>query len=567
MGCDLINNEQKARVLELALKALDDDMLPAESQELEKYISSSKALAAYYSTCIKMHLCMVEIETSHCLPKETSDSSLDHEFWQMMAIHEKTAPETAIPQEKQEKELVQKINRNKIEYRISRSSLYSIVTSVAAIILIALFVRYAPKKGGGAVAILTDSLNAKWVDAEKEMVKGTSITTGEKSLFLHEGYAELLFGNQAKVTIQGPAEFEVLSEDQIKLSYGRLYAMVPREAIGFTVKTPSTQIVDLGTEFGVDCGLHSDTSLHVIKGKTVLIAGDKSNKMSVEVGKGIAKKVSGNTQAISDISCNDRLFVREIDSADNLVWRGETEISLADIVGGGSGFGEIHSLIGLDPGTGEYRSSIGGTARGSENDYNPVTDSAFIDGVFVPDGGPESGEILISSANDMFHCPDTSGQFTYGIAVYTGDIRKQHKSISPAIFGGHTYGNNDIVMIHSNAGITFDLAAIRQLLPDVELTHFTAFGGISEAITEKVNPPDVDFWVVVDGQIRYEKTALKLEDGKISFNVELTPQDRFLTLIVTDGFGSTGALRDYAVWNNDFFYLVDPTLQIAVSSD
>ncbi len=562
----MINNEQKARVLELALKALDNDMLPAESRELEEYISSSKVLAAHYSRCIKMHLCMVEIETSHYLPEETSDPSLDREFWQMMALHEKTAPETEIPQENKQRELIQEIKRSKIEYTISRSSLYSIAASVAAIFLIILFVRYAPTKGGREVAILTDSIHAKWVDVEREMVNGTSITTSDKSLFLHKGYAELLFGNQAKVTIQGPAEFEILSEDQIKLSYGRLYAMVPREAIGFTVKTPSTQIVDLGTEFGVDCNLHSDTSLHVMKGRTILIAGDKSNKMSVEVGRGVAKKVSGNTQAVSDISCDDRLFVREIDSADNLVWRGETEISLADLVGGGSGFGEIDSFIGLNPGTGEYSSSIGGIAYSSDDDYNPVADSEFIDGVFVPDGGADSS-IIISSLNDTFHCPDTSGQFTYGIAVYTGDIRTQHEVISPAIFGGHTYDNNDIVMIHSNAGITFDLEAIRQSLPQVDLTRFKAFGGMSEAITAKVNPPDVDFWVVVDGQIRYEKRALNEESRAISFDIELNSQDRFLTLIVTDGSKATDALRDYAVWNNDFFYLVDPTLHITVSSD
>ena len=83
----------------------------------------------------------------------------------------------------------------------------------------------------------------------------------------------------------------------------------------------------------------------------------------------------------------------------------------------------------------------------------------------------------------------------------------------------------------------------------------------------KTGLPDVDFWVLVDGQIRYEKKALKLQDGEISFNIELGPEDRFLTLIVTDGSSSAEANRGYAAWNNDFFYLVDPELCIADTSN
>ncbi len=117
-------------------------------------------------------------------------------------------------------------------------------------------------------------------------------------------------------------------------------------------------------------------------------------------------------------------------------------------------------------------------------------------------------------------------------------------------------------MIHSDAGITFDLQAIRQSLPGFDLTYFKAFGGLSEALDKAVDFPDVDFWVLVDGQIRYEKQALKLKDGEISLKVEFRPQDRFLTLIVTDGSRPMEAPRGYAEWNNDFFYLVDPELSL-----
>jgi len=122
-------------------------------------------------------------------------------------------------------------------------------------------------------------------------------------------------------------------------------------------------------------------------------------------------------------------------------------------------------------------------------------------------------------------------------------------------------------MIHSNAGITFDLQAIRQSLPGLNLTCFTAFGGLSEALNKSTEAPDVDFWVLVDGQVRYEKKSINIKNNEVDFNIELGPQERFLTLIVTDGSGSDQPLRRDAAWNNDFFYLIDPQLGIAAASN
>lgn len=541
------------KIDELVYKSLEGIITEHECRELETILASDPDAAEYYVSGIEFNNRILKVKDSIHKPLRMMMA------FEEMAEYEKTAPAIEEYQETLPRELIQKViypPHNK--KRLSKFNIVFVTMSAAATLFFFLFLELAPPKGS-KVATLTDSLHAKWMDGEREMVKGTSLMTSEKSLFLHEGYVELLFDNQAKVTIEGPAEFKILADDHIKLAYGRLYAMVPREAIGFTVKTPSAQIVDLGTEFGVDCSLHSDTSLHVIKGKTVLIAGDKSNKISIEVRDGVAKKVFAATQTISDIPCNDRLFVREINSADKLIWRGEARISLADIVSGGNGFGKIHSLIGLDPDTGQHTSSIGELRLSKKGDaYNLVADSEFIDGVFVPDGGSD-GTIIISSLNDTFQCPDTTGEYTHGIVVYTGEIEKQHDSIPQAVFGGQPYVNNEIVMIHSNAGITFDLQAIRQLLPGLDVTHFKAMGGLSEAIISRVKAPDVDFWVLVDGQIRYEKTGLNHLEGEVSCDIELAPKDRFLTLIVTDGVRPKGNSE----WSNDFFYLIDPQLQIA----
>lgn len=503
-------------------------------------------------------------------PEESSSPMLDTSLWMALSKYETEAPEIEIPKEKPRRELVQEVVYPLREKR--KQSTFSkiiLVMNAAAILFFALFLTFAPPKGGIEVATLMDSLNAKWADLA--LSQGVRLKSDGKPLMLREGMAELIFDNNTKIVIEAPAEFELVSKEQIYLRYGRLYATVPVEGVGFSVNTSSSRIIDLGTEFGVDADAHGDTFLHVIKGKTVLIAGEKSNKKTVAVAGGDAKKVSAQSQKISDIPCNDRLFVREIDSSRNLVWRGQTELSLADIVGGGNGFGKIRSLIGLDPGTGQY-SPIDWQRRSAEHNYSLVPDSEFIDGVFVPDGGSE-GSIIISSAKDTFQCPDTIGEYTYGITVYAGDIEKLHDSIPlvsipQAVFDGHPYLNDEIMMIHSNAGITFDLEAIRQSLPGLALTHFKAFGGITESLRNtKTGLPEADFWLVVDGQIRYEKKALTIEDGRVSFDVELSRGDRFLTLIVADGYRITEAPDDRAPWNNDYFYLVDPKLYIESASD
>lgn len=561
-----MNQDKEHSELNALIVKAQEGSLSDEERSLLNDLMRSPGTQKLYFEIIKVNCALHHLESGAFERTNAAEADSDYHtnMLEQLAEHEKTAPEIILPEEEPQRQLIPKVLYPPREKRkMSKFGTAFLIMNAAALLFFLLFLKLAPPTSGVKVATLTDSLNAKWAGAEGRLVNGASIAAGSESLLLSEGYAEFLFNNQTKVTLEGPAEFQMVAEDQVKLVYGRLYARVPREAIGFTVKTPSAQIVDLGTEFGIECDLRSNTSLHVTKGKTVLIAGDKSNKVSVEVKEGIAKRVSATTRTVSDIACQDRLFVREISSAGQSIWRGETAISLADIIGGGSGFGTVRSLIGLDPVTGHYTSAIDRTARGSKDGYRPVPDCSLIDGVFVPDGGT-----VITSSGDTFSCPDTDGLVSHAITVYTGNIETRQETIPPAIFNGRLYEQEAVVMIHSNAGITFDLQAIRRSLPGLEVTSFEAFGGLSEALNSvKTRLPDVGFWVLVDGQIRYEKNALKLDSGAVSFDVELAPQDRFLTLIVTDGASPTDADQRYAAWNNDFFYLIDPTLRIAKMPD
>jgi hypothetical protein len=77
----------------------------------------------------------------------------------------------------------------------------------------------------------------------------------------------LSFDDGAKVIVEGPIEFLPLTSGHLQLRRGRLMATVPKEAIGFTVSTPTSQVVDLGTEFEVSVKQTGASEIVVQKGE------------------------------------------------------------------------------------------------------------------------------------------------------------------------------------------------------------------------------------------------------------------------------------------------------------
>ena len=228
--------------------------------------------------------------------------NFDMDLWQEMAEFEKTAPVLEIPKEKPPRELTQKVVYPPREkQKVSKFSLVFLVINAAAILFFILFLWIAPSKQLIEVATLSDSMNAKWADIYSSIQNGYRFVATPEKLTLKKGLVELTFDNHTRAVIEAPAEFQILADDRIGLTYGKVYVMVPPGAIGFSVYTPNTKIIDLGTEFGVQVDAGGDTRLHVLKGKTSLISGRESNRTSIEVVKNTAKRISGVTKEISDI--------------------------------------------------------------------------------------------------------------------------------------------------------------------------------------------------------------------------------------------------------------------------
>ena len=110
---------------------------------------------------------------------------------------------------------------------------------------------------------------------------------GPEKIRLTSGIVRLEFDSGVEVTLQGPAEFELLSLTRMKLKDGLLTADVPPGAEGFTVDTPMAEVVDLGTSFGIDLRDDAHSNVSVFDGEVTVDARDGSGKRLLGEGDSI----------------------------------------------------------------------------------------------------------------------------------------------------------------------------------------------------------------------------------------------------------------------------------------
>ena len=151
---------------------------------------------------------------------------------------------------------------------------------------------FAHHAAGGAT--LFKQYDCQWEDSVP-VAAGDRLVN--RTLRLRQGLAEVKFDQGASVFVEGPAEFEVRSANDSFLHHGKLVARVPSQAIGFTVATPTAEVIDLGTEFGVEVDVQKRTEVHVIRGRVQLLpaGATASTQRGETLHAGQARRVVGTT--------------------------------------------------------------------------------------------------------------------------------------------------------------------------------------------------------------------------------------------------------------------------------
>ena len=164
-----------------------------------------------------------------------------------------------------------------------------------------------------AVAMLDRVVDAQWNQGGKSPRLGAPLEPGW--LRLESGLAQIVFYSGARVVIEGPAEFQLISPGDASCRGGRLTVEVPPQAKGFRVGTPQMNVTDLGTSFGLDVK-ELRTELHVFKGRVEFQTAFGAGKQEVREGAGaVAEKARAPRLMAADPLAFASLFNLQAKSA------------------------------------------------------------------------------------------------------------------------------------------------------------------------------------------------------------------------------------------------------------
>lgn len=136
---------------------------------------------------------------------------------------------------------------------------------------------------------------------------------------LDAGAIQIAFDQGAAVIIEAPAEFELLNGNAGRLTRGQLVAQVPVSAHGFQIDTPTAEIVDLGTEFGVRVLDVGHTEMMVFDGEIAAGYRDAAGQVGAKhhMSRGEVARAGGSALDVldEDAALDGMRFARDWSSA------------------------------------------------------------------------------------------------------------------------------------------------------------------------------------------------------------------------------------------------------------
>lgn len=187
-----------------------------------------------------------------------------------------------------------------------------VAASLAAVFLLAIRMFPAlgpdnvPLENRPIVASIVDAKDGVWSE-ETKLISGSSLHKSQQ-LQLATGVARIRFGDGATVTLEGPANLELLSAGSARLRSGILTSYVPPEAVGFQVRTEALDVVDLGTSFGVAVTDLGETSVSVFSGRVEVTVPESADETARIVNQGESVRANTKQAAIESIDASADQF-------------------------------------------------------------------------------------------------------------------------------------------------------------------------------------------------------------------------------------------------------------------
>jgi hypothetical protein len=128
------------------------------------------------------------------------------------------------------------------------------------------------------------------------------------------GLVELTYANGVKLTLEGPADYQINDTVSGRLNKGKLYATVPQGAEGFRVDYSQGSVTDLGTEFAMDARQDGSTEVGVFKGEVELNR-PGAKPLSIFENHSLIH-VHHSDQPIQTVALDREKFVRDLPTRD-----------------------------------------------------------------------------------------------------------------------------------------------------------------------------------------------------------------------------------------------------------
>jgi hypothetical protein len=101
-----------------------------------------------------------------------------------------------------------------------------------------------------------------------------------ETIAFQEGENVVELDNGSRLRVVGPAEFQLVSADEISVRHGRVFASVPVSADGLRVITPTSHVVDSGSDYELVVNPRGDTDVLVNRGNVTVVPWPNSSVKS-----------------------------------------------------------------------------------------------------------------------------------------------------------------------------------------------------------------------------------------------------------------------------------------------
>ena len=116
-----------------------------------------------------------------------------------------------------------------------------------------------------AIAKVVAAENVRLANRNETLKVGSAFATGP--IMLEAGRLDLQLASGVHLEMTGPLEGELIDAMHLRLKSGRLNANMGERGKGFTVYTDAGDVIDLGTEFGIEVDEDGESRVAVFTGK------------------------------------------------------------------------------------------------------------------------------------------------------------------------------------------------------------------------------------------------------------------------------------------------------------